>query len=69
MIDAISWWAYLHVNGTIQLKRYWGDPLDLREADESPFVDKRTDAFTADSRVAALEIAEKLLGWNEGSND
>jgi hypothetical protein len=59
-----EWWAYLHVNGTLQLKRYWGDPLDLQEAGESPFVSKYTQPFEAEGREDALEIARKLLGWN-----
>jgi len=64
MIDAISWWAYLHINETIQLKRYLGDPLDLQEAKESPFVVKCTEPFQANSRDEALIVARKLLEWN-----
>ena len=60
----IEWWAYMHVNDTLQLKRYWGDLLDLQEADESPFIAKRTEVFEANSQEAAIAKARELLGWN-----
>ena len=33
----LLWWGYVHINGSIQVKRYF-DPLDIDEAHESPFV-------------------------------
>jgi len=32
----MKWWGYIHTNGTLQIKRYFG-PLDITEAHESPF--------------------------------
>ena len=57
----IRWWAYLHTNGHVQLKRYLSEE-DLLEADESPFVQERTESFEANNREEAEVIAkEKLL--------
>ena len=56
----IKWWAYMHVNGQIQVKRYFG-PGDLTEADESPFIERRTGPFDADNRDEAMTIAIRKL--------
>jgi hypothetical protein len=42
----MSWWGYLHTDGHIQVKRYF-DPLDLKEAHESPFVERVFPPFAA----------------------
>ena len=57
----IEWYAYKHNNGTIHLRRYFGDPLDIQEAIESPFVDSVTDVFLSCDREEALKLAEVLL--------
>lgn len=57
----IQWWAYLHTNGTIQVKRYFS-PRDFEDARESPFVRKITKAFDAEGREDALKKAQALLG-------
>ena len=49
------WWGYLHVEGTIQAKRYF-DRLDLEEAGESPFVKSYFGPFEAENREEALNI-------------
>lgn len=59
-MSELAWWAYRHINGTIQVKRYFSRE-DLTEADESPFVSERTDVFHADDREAAEEKAKELL--------
>lgn len=58
------WWGYLHTNGHIQVKRYFDatSRLDFKDADESPFCERRTGKFMATSREDALEKAAKLLG-------
>ena len=33
----MKWWGYIHRNGTVHIKRYFS-PLDITEANESPFV-------------------------------
>lgn len=58
--SSIRWWAYLHTNGTVQLKRYY-DPFDLVEAKESPFVQKVYGPFTAGSHHEAAEVARLQL--------
>jgi hypothetical protein len=55
-----KWWGYLHVSGTIHIKRYF-DYEDFVEADESPFVERRTGIVEAETREEAeLIINEKL---------
>lgn len=54
------WWGYLHINGNIQVKRFF-DQLDLDEAEESPFVERVTNIFEADGREEAIAIAKERL--------
>lgn len=49
-----SWWGYLHINGKVQVKRYW-DERDLKDARESPFVKELIEPFSANDRADALE--------------
>ena len=58
----LKWWGYIHTNGSIQVKRYFGDPMDLAEARESPFVHKVFGPFDASSRHEATDkIKEQYL--------
>jgi hypothetical protein len=57
----ITWWAYLHTSGSVQIKRYFSD-RDFEDADESPFVARRTGEFAADSWDEAQRRAKELLG-------
>lgn len=59
MENKLEWWGYRHTNGGIQAKRYF-DQRDLDDADESPFVAKRTTPFLASGREEALKIVEEL---------
>ena len=59
-MSTLQWWAYRHINGTIQVKRYF-DARDLEDARESDFVKLYTLPFDADSREDAIKIAEDLL--------
>lgn len=54
------WWGYLHINGTLQVKRYFGRE-DLFEAQESPFVDRIAGPWPAKDRDDALEILKEVL--------
>lgn len=56
----LKWWAYIHTNGSIQLKRYFG-PLDLSEARESPFVRDIIQPFDAADREAAFAYVNRLV--------
>lgn len=58
METKFEWWGYRHTNGNIQAKRYF-DRRDLEDADESPFVVKRTEVFLASGREEALKIVEE----------
>ena len=56
----LQWWGYRHINGSIQVKRYF-DKRDLEEARESDFVDTVVSPFLAKDREDALvKIKEKL---------
>ena len=54
-----EWWAYLHVNGTIQVKRLF-DHNDIYEAQQSPFVG-RTVLLAANNRADAVEEANQFF--------
>jgi len=65
MRSEIMWWAYRHSNGTIQLKRWFGDHKDYTDdCDGNDFVVKVVKPFSADSRDEAWIIAQKNLGDN-----
>jgi hypothetical protein len=57
--DNLPWWGYIHVNGSIQVKRYFSH-LDLQEASESPFVERVYGHFHAGSREEAIHHIKKL---------
>ena len=58
----VMWWAYLHSNGSIQVKRWFGDRADYRDdCDGNPFVLKVLEPFSADSHEEATEIAKQKL--------
>lgn len=52
-MTSIQWWGYVHTNGSIQVKRWMGDPRDLQEAWESPFVRTVMKPFFASGRDEA----------------
>lgn len=58
--SSLRWWAYLHTNGTVQLKRFF-DWESLSDAKASPFVQKTCGPFKAGSRDEALAIARSQL--------
>lgn len=62
----IMWWAYLHANGTLQLKRWFGDHQDYTtDCQNNPFVLDVVTPFAADSREEAIAIAAKRLGLED----
>lgn len=64
----MKFWAYLHTNGTIQLKRYWESEIAatlLKDARESAFVVRVVGPFEADLRTEAERIARQLLSEAE----
>jgi hypothetical protein len=61
-MSEIMWWGYLHSNGTLQLKRWFGDHKDYTEDCEgNDFVLQVVRPFAANSREKALEILETRL--------
>lgn len=54
----LLWWGYKHTSGTYQAKRYF-EPLDIEEANSSPFCEIVVGPFEAESRDEALEIVKE----------
>lgn len=55
-----TWWGYLHVSGTLQVKRYF-DKKDIEEAKESPYCAIVIGPFLANDRDGALVILKNKL--------
>ena len=57
-----KWWGYLHSNGKIQVKRWFGDVKDYTDDCEgNSFVVQIVKPFEADTREEALNIIEEKL--------
>lgn len=62
-MDKMMFWGYLHQNGTIQVKRWFGDHKDYTDdCDGNDFVQKVVRPFEAETREQAEEIIKKQLG-------
>jgi len=62
MKSKIEWWGYLHSNGTIQTKRWFGDHRDYTEdCENNPFVQAVCPPFSADTPEEARKIITKRL--------
>jgi len=60
------WWGYLHSNGTIQLKRWFGDHADYTtDCMGNPFVIEVVTPFESETREDALKLLENRLGVYE----
>ena len=56
----IMWWGYLHQNGTIQVKRWFGDHKDYTDdCYGNEFVVHVVKPFAAESREEAINIIER----------
>lgn len=56
------WWGYLHANGTLQIKRWFGDHADYTtDCEGNDFVQRVVEPFQADNREKALEIITARL--------
>jgi len=53
------WWGYIHINGSIQVKRFF-DHGDINEANESDFVERTFGPFDAVDRDDAIDHLTKL---------
>ena len=62
MNNNIQWWGYLHSNGTIQVKRWFGDVKDYTEdCDGNDFVQQVVPPFEANTREEAIKILTERL--------
>jgi hypothetical protein len=61
-MSELQWWGYLHANGTLQLKRWFGDKADYTtDCENNDFVQKVVEPFESPSREHALaKLALKL---------
>lgn len=60
--NKIMWWGYLHSNGTIQCKRWFGDHEDYRgDCAGNPFVKQIVVPFEAASQEEAMQILKMKL--------
>lgn len=64
----IKWWGYLHVEGTLHVKRYF-DLQDLDEADESPFVELFAGPWECSGKEEALEKLRKAVEKYNGDTE
>lgn len=56
-MNDIMWWGYLHQNGTIQVKRWFGDHKDYTDdCDGNDFVQQVVPPFSAATREKAERI-------------
>lgn len=54
-----KWWGYVHVNGSLHVKRYFS-PEDINEANDSPFVEHvygPWECLNADEAMSFLKTA------------
>lgn len=68
MTNKLEWWGYLHENGSIQTKRYFGEQ-DVIEAQESDFCEKVILPFEAENREQAILTIVEKLGITGVTND
>lgn len=63
-MNNIMWWAYLHQNGTVQLKRWFGDHADYTDdCIGNEFVRQVVPPFISETRDDAMAFARVSLGF------
>lgn len=61
-MTSTMWWGYLHQNGTVQVKRWFGDHEDYTgDCYGNPFVLKVVKPFAAKTREEAEAIITKQV--------
>ena len=59
----LMWWGYLHSNGTVQTKRWFGDVKDYTDdCIGNPFVQKVVEPFSASCFEKAESVIKEKLG-------
>lgn len=62
-MSKIKWWGYLHSNGSVQVKRWFGDHADYTtDCYGNDFVVEVVQPFEADSREEAERIITARVG-------
>jgi hypothetical protein len=62
MCEKIMFWGYLHQNGSIHAKRWFGDQKDYTEdCEANDFVEQVVQPFAANTREQALGILESIF--------
>ena len=65
----IEWWGYLHSNGTVQVKRWFGDHGDYTtDCYGNDFVLQVVPPFKAESHEEATKIILERLGLDNIKN-
>ena len=59
-----KWWGYLHVEGTLHVKRYFGQ-IDIDEAYGSPFVRLVAGPWDCKDREEALKKLKKAIFYRK----
>jgi hypothetical protein len=59
-MNDLEWWAYMHVNGHVQVKRYFHHS-DISHAQNSTFCKQTIGPFKAADRDAAVLHANEVL--------
>lgn len=63
-----EWWGYLHQNGTVQIKRWFGDHGDYTsDCEGNPFILEVVRPFEADSQQEAEKIIRERLKLASGT--
>ena len=57
----LNWYGYLHINGTLHIKRFLGDYGDIDECKQSDFVLCSVGPFEAESRKEAFVILQEKI--------
>jgi len=61
-MNKIMWWGYLHSNGTVQCKRWFGDVQDYTtDCYGNDFVVAVVEPFEAETRAEAMKFLESEL--------
>jgi hypothetical protein len=69
-MNDLMWWGYLHQNGSIQLKRWWGDHKDYTDdCYDNEFVQRVVKPFKANDQKEAFNILKTCLGLNTSIDD
>ena len=61
-MNKLMWWGYLHQNGSLQLKRWFGDHADYRDdCYGNDFVQQVVTPFEASDRESAMKILSERI--------